>query len=112
MRCRSPLILAALALVAGLSVSAAAPAATSESFDVSNVSVDATAQSASAARDMAMAQGRQRAWAILSNRFLDAGLTETAPQLSDDGLLHLIGNVEVRDEKRGRTSCGWCCLLE
>jgi hypothetical protein len=98
------MILAALALVAGLSVSVAvttadAPVAASESFDVSNVSVDKTIRSA--ARDMAMTQGRQRAWAILSNRFLDAGLTETAPELSDDGLLHLIGNVEVRDESAG-----------
>lgn len=88
--------------VARAAEAAAAPAPV-DLFTVSTVRVDASAESATAARDAAMAQGRPLAFTKLFRRFVAAGLWARQPQFSDIQLLRMIRSFEVVGERRSTT---------
>ena len=94
-----------LVLLAGLLLGAvsaeAAPAP--DLFTVSGVKVDATAESATTARDMAMAQGRPVAWTRLFRRLVAQGNWSKQPQLDENALLRLVRSFEVGSERRSTT---------
>ena len=99
--------LAVLCLCAPLSAGRAAESAPQappvDLFTVSTVRVDATAESATTARDSAMAQGRPAAFAKLFRRFAASNLWGRQPQLSDIQLLRMIRSFEVVGERRSTT---------
>ena len=82
-------------LVLGLAL---APAAAQEDdpFTVSNVHVDVTASDALKARDQALAEGQQRAFAQLVAHISNAKV----PKLSADALTDLVAGFEVANERR------------
>jgi hypothetical protein len=85
---------------------APAPAAQSQLgdlFTVTAVKIDATAESAIIARDLAMAQGRPLAWTKLFRRFTAPASWGKQPQLDDNQLLRLIRSFEVAGERRSTT---------
>jgi hypothetical protein len=94
-------LLAALCLGAGTAQSAPAPAP--DLFTVSSVKVDATAESATTARDLAMTQGRPAAWTKLFRRLTATANWNKQPALDDNGLLRLIRSFEVAGERRSTT---------
>ena len=81
----------------------AAPALAPDLFTVSGVKVDATAESATTARDIAMTQGRPAAWTKLYRRLTAASMWAKQPQLDDNALLRLIRSFEVAGERRSTT---------
>jgi len=97
--------LSLLVLVAGLVFGAvaadAAPAP--DLFTVAGVKVDATAESATAARDIAMDQGRPVAWTRLFRRLVAQGNWSKQPQLDENTLLRMVRSFEVANERRSTT---------
>lgn len=82
----------------------AAPAQAAESlFSVSGIKVDATAASATEARDIAIAQGRSKAWAKLYRRLAREKDWPRQPQLDDTTLLRMVRGIEIANEKRSST---------
>jgi hypothetical protein len=82
----------------------AAPAAPlPDLFTVSGVKVDASAESATAARDIAMTQGRPVAWTKLYRRLTAPAMWGKQPQLDENALLRLIRSFEVAGERRSTT---------
>ena len=82
----------------GASPAAAAdPAA--DLFTVPNLAVDATAADASAARDQAIADGEQRAFAIVLQRLTLAADRNRLPKLSAAKLQELVQGFEVAHER-------------
>lgn len=75
-----------------------APSA-AELFVVEDVDVDASATSAAAAREMALAEGQRRAFDILLKRLTLAEDHARHPRLSDDAIADLIQSLEVGNEK-------------
>jgi len=97
--------LSILLLLAGLSLTSpasAAPAAT-DLFTVSGIKVDATAESATVARDLAMSQGRPLAWTKLFRRLTASANWSKQPRLDDNMLERLIRSFEVTGERRSTT---------
>ncbi|HMI96724.1 MAG TPA: DUF2066 domain-containing protein [Micropepsaceae bacterium] len=91
-------------LLAGLGLGTPAMAAPApDLFTVSGVKVDATAESATAARDLAMIQGRPAAWTKLYRRLTAASQWGKQPQLDENALLRLIRSFEVAGERRSTT---------
>jgi hypothetical protein len=94
-----------LVLVAGLAFGAgsanAAPAP--DLFTVTGIKVDATAESATAARDQAMAEGRPIAWTRLFRRLVAQGNWSKLPQLDENTLLRMVRSFEVANERRSTT---------
>src|ERR1700704_343716 len=80
-----------------------APAALPDLFTVSGVKVDASAESATTARDIAMTQGRPAAWTKLYRRLTAASMWAKQPQLDENALLRLIRSFEVAGERRSTT---------
>jgi hypothetical protein len=72
-------------------------------FTVTAIRVDATAESAIIARDLAMAQGRPLAWTKLFRRFTVPASWGKQPQLDDNQLLRLVRSFEVAGERRSTT---------
>ena len=72
-------------------------------FTVTGVRVDATAESATTARDQAMLQGRPQAFQKLFRRFTASGVWGRQPQLQDNQLLRLVRSFEVANERRSTT---------
>jgi hypothetical protein len=97
--------LSLLVLLAGLALGAyaaeAAPAP--DLFTVTGVKVDATAESATAARDIAMAQGRPVAWTKVFRRLVAQGNWRKQPQLDENALLRMVRSFEVANERRSTT---------
>src|SRR5882672_6866797 len=87
----------------GLGTPAMAAPAPPDLFTVSGVKVDASAESAIAARDLAMTQGRPAAWTKLYRRLTAASMWAKQPQLDDNALLRLIRSFEVAGERRSTT---------
>src|SRR5438445_10667846 len=81
----------------------AAPAPAPDLFTVSGIKVDASAESATTARDIAMTQGRPAAWTKLYRRLTAASMWAKQPQLDDNALLRLIRSFEVAGERRSTT---------
>jgi hypothetical protein len=105
------LVAAALNL-AGAATAAPAPgpaappgaaAAPGDLYTVGNVRIDATAESAQAARDLAMSEGRPEAWTKMYRRLTPSGMWPRQPRLSDAQLFRLIRSFEVSGERRSTT---------
>jgi hypothetical protein len=72
-------------------------------FTVTGVKVDATAESATAARDLAMSQGRSLAWTKLYRRFTASNLWGRASAVPEAQLQRLMRSFEVANERRSTT---------
>ena len=94
-------LLAALCLGAGAAQSAPAPAP--DLFTVRSIKVDASAESATTARDLAMTQGRPLAWTKLFRRLTATANWSKQPALDDNALLRLMRSFEVAGERRSTT---------
>jgi hypothetical protein len=95
-----PLVLLALALP--LLAPAPRPASAAESegaFSVSGIAVDTTAESASAAREAARAEGQRTAFRRLVERLAAPGAMARLPQLKDSEIAALIDDFQVDDER-------------
>jgi hypothetical protein len=79
-----------------------APAA-GDLYTVGDIRIDATAESAQAARDLAMAQGRPIAWQRIYRRLTPSTQWARQPRLSDAQLFRLIRSFEVSGERRSTT---------
>jgi hypothetical protein len=99
--------LSLIVLVTGLAFGAgavnAAPAPAPDMFTVTGVKVDATAESATAARDMAMAQGRPLAWTKIYRRLTASTNWSKQPKLDDNAMLRMVRSFEVSNERRSST---------
>src|SRR5262249_55714248 len=83
---------------------AAVPAAQPlDLFSIGGVKVDASAESATAARDLAMSQGRSLAWAKLYRRFTATALWGKLSSVPDTQLQRLMRSFEVANERRSTT---------
>jgi hypothetical protein len=89
---------AALALVL-----LAAPASAQELFTVAGVHVDATAASSAEALNLAIAQGRPRAWQILYRRLTREQDWPRQPALDGAALLRLARGYTIANERRSTT---------
>lgn len=89
------------AILVALSAPGTAVAQPSDLWTVSNVPVDATGNSPSAAKDAALAQGRQKAWAEVFRRITPAG--EKAPPLTDQDLEPMVKSFDIANEKHSST---------
>lgn len=78
-------------------------AAAADLFSVGGIQVDATAESATAARDQALAQGRPAAWAKLFRRLTPPAAWAKQPELDDNALQRIIRSYEVGNERRSTT---------
>ncbi len=70
-------------------------------WTVTNVAVDATGNSPSAAKEAALSQGRQKAWAEVFRRITPAG--EKAPPLTDQELEPMVKSFDISGEKHSST---------
>src|SRR5438067_7640102 len=98
---RLSVLAAVLTLTAGFAF--AAPAPSPDLFTVRGVKVEASAESAISARDMAMAQGRAAAWTRLFRRLTATANWRNQPRLDEAGLERLIRGFEVANERRSTT---------
>ncbi len=94
---------AVLGVTAGVAFAAPAAPPLPDIFTAAAVKVDATAESATAARDQAMAEGRPVAWARLYRRLVAAGNWSKQPQLDANMLLRIVRSFEVSNERRSTT---------
>lgn len=81
----------------------AGAAAAEDPFTVSNVPVDATAASASVAQNIAVADGRVRAWTTLYRRLTKSQDWGKQPALDALALQRLVRDYIVTDERRSTT---------
>ena len=95
--------LAVAFVLCALFAASAARAATADLFTISGVAVDATAESATAARDQALADGRPIAWQKLYRRLTPPAVWAKQPQLDDKALQRIIRSFEVGNERRSTT---------
>src|SRR5215467_5689324 len=92
---RLPILVVLATLFWGAAAVQAAPAPLPDLFTVSGVKIDASAESAIAARDLAMREGRTSAWTRLFRRFTATANWGKQPQLDDNALLRLVRSFEV-----------------
>ncbi len=95
------IMLAPIAAHAAAATAPAAPAA--DLFSVNGVHVDASAESATAARDRALADGRPIAWQRLYRRLAPQSSWDKQPQLDDKALERIVRSFEVANERRSTT---------
>lgn len=69
-------------------------------YTVSGIAVDQTAQTAEQARDLALQEGKRKAFQAVIDRLVPQGYETQYPRLTDAALDGLIRGVEVFDEKR------------
>jgi hypothetical protein len=81
----------------------AAPSTLPDLFTVNGIKVDATAESATAARDRAMAEGRPEAWTKLYRRLTATANWSKQPKLDENAVLRLVRSFEVSNERRSTT---------
>lgn len=93
----------AIFLFALLAFPLAAAAAPPDPFTVKAVHVDATAASATAARDAALAQGRPLAWTKLYRSLAPQSAWGKQPPLNDFQLQHIIRSFEIANERHSNT---------
>lgn len=89
------LVFAVLFAVLGGSAEAAAP----RLFEVSNITVDVTADSAASAREQAMAQGEQKAFRLLLERLTLQAYHKRLPTLAPTDITELVQDFAVQEEK-------------
>jgi hypothetical protein len=87
-------------LLAGLSI---LPAAAAEPIMVNGVAVEATAATAAAARDMAIADGQRRAFMELIEHLAPGPDAAALAKLPDSEVIPLIAGFEVADERSSAT---------
>jgi hypothetical protein len=95
-----------IAATLALFVMLAAPpafAAAADLYSITGVQVDATAESATAAREQALAQGRPLAWQRLFRRLTPPAAWPRQPNLDDNALQRAIRSFEVSNERRSTT---------
>jgi hypothetical protein len=81
----------------------AAPARAADPFSIKGVHVDATAPTATEARNKAVAQGRPIAWTRLYRSLAPQNTWNKQPALNDFQLQHIIRSYEVANERRSNT---------
>jgi hypothetical protein len=79
------------------------PVQSADLWTVSNVAVDATGTSPSAAKEAALAQGRQKAWAEVFRRITPSGEWTRQPQLTDQDLEPMVKSFDIVAEKHSST---------
>lgn len=100
---RLPLLTLAVA-VAQCAVATAQPSRESaDLFTANDVAVDATAETAAAARDVALAEGQQRALEAVLRRITLRADQERLPKLAPGDVAALTGGLQVEDEKTSAT---------
>src|ERR1700687_5824716 len=72
-------------------------------WTVSHISVDATGPSPSTAKDAALAQGRQSAWAQLFRRLTPATEWARQPQLTPAELEQMVKSFDIANERHSST---------
>jgi hypothetical protein len=72
-------------------------------WTVTNIPVDATGPSPSAAKDTALAQGRQKAWAEVFKRITPSSEWTSQPVISDTDLEPMIKSFDISGEKHSST---------
>jgi hypothetical protein len=92
---------AAVALV--LVQAGAAGAQQADLWTVANVAVDATGVSPSAAKEAALAQGRQKAWTEVFKRITPSSEWSRQPKLSDQELEPMVKSFGISGEKHSST---------
>jgi len=100
---RVPSLSLGILLLALVPVSQPAAAQTSEVFVVAGVAVDATAETAAKARDIALGQGQRQAAAILLHRLTRRADWGRLPDLADTEIAELVQSLEVAAEKTSTT---------
>lgn len=94
----------AVVLMLGLACLVALPKAWADDpFSVSGLPVDASAASATVAQNIAINEGRGRAWTILYRRLTKASDWPRQPQLDEASLQRLVRNYVVANERRSTT---------
>ena len=96
---RFAMALATLLIVLGLAVSAPGAARAADPFSVSGVTVDATAATAAAARDAALAEGQRKALRQLLERLAAPADYDRLPKLADADIVPLVAGFEVQEER-------------
>ena len=94
-------VVAAAVLVFGLVGSAWAQPA--DLWTVTNVPVDASGASPSAAKDAALSKGRQRAWTEVYRRITPSAQWQTQPPLTDAELEPMVKSFDIANEKHSST---------
>src|SRR5688572_1553776 len=94
---------AAMSFAASAHAAPAPASAPADIFTVTDIRVDATAESAQTARDAAMAGGRPQAWSRIYRRLTPSAMWGRQPRLSDAQLFRLIRSFEVAGERRSTT---------
>jgi len=98
------LLLAAIAFAWPAAAQRPTAAATAEVYTVSGVQATATADSATAARDKAVAEGHVAAFRRLVERLAMRADAERAPRLDADAVAGLLRSFEVQEEKRSNVT--------
>jgi hypothetical protein len=94
-------VVAAAVLVFG--VVGAAWAQTADLWTVTNVAVDATGASPSAAKDAAISKGRQKAWTEVFRRITPSAQWQAQPPLTDQQLEGMVKSFDIANEKHSST---------
>ena len=97
--------LAALAMIVAIAT-AGIPTASAQSVDlwtVPNVPVDGTGVSPSAAKDTALATGRQRAWTEIYRRLTPSSEWRTQQPIANETLEPLVKSFDIANEKHSST---------
>lgn len=90
-----------LFLASGPAAAQNPPADAGNAFQVSDVAVDATGASATAAREVALTQGHRRAYERLIRRLAPRG--QPIPPQSDAAIADLVSSVQVSNERTSST---------
>ena len=91
------------AVLAAAALFAISAARAGDIYTARNVAVDATAESATKARDVAIAKGHQAAWAILFKKLTQQADWARMPQLDEATLNNMIVSFSVADERTSST---------
>ncbi len=91
-----------VSLWAAMGIAGPAAARDGSVFLVRDVAVDASAENATEARDIALAEGHSVAFRRLIARIVPSAAAGTVPQLGADDLAPLVQSFEVDDEKTSR----------
>jgi hypothetical protein len=101
-RARRPSAFALLLLLAVMRI-VPAPAQDSDDAYSATVKVDATADSAAAARDLARIDGQRRALAAVVGRLSNSSEPATLPKLDDKAITDMVASFEVANERMSAT---------
>lgn len=86
-----------------LSFSLLAPAMAKDLWSVPDVAVDGTGASPSAAKEAALAKGRQRAWTDIFRRLTPVAEWSKQPPLTDEALEPLVRSFDIANERHSST---------